>query len=344
MTIAKGNMPGRTRRRPALARADDAGDRFYPWKGESFWSVTTLLNGGLPKYAIAPWSAKVVAELVANDIAAHGEYARARAAVRRWARAGRADVIARQAAGELTSVKLTKLTDADLALRHLKGEPDRIRNAAGEIGSDVHSEAETQILRLARALGEAWSEDPAAADAAIALWPPDLQRHAAAFNDWLTDWRPIYVATEATIFNRAQAYAGTLDAIAEVFVGDLLEAIARAGDPVPAFLIGRDVDARVTGIFDYKAGRSVHAEVAMQLAAYARGEFIGLADGDTELPLPPVEFGAVLHITPNGYHLRLARIDDEIFAAFLYVREVYRYNKQLAVSCLGADLAPGRAA
>lgn len=326
-----------TRRGPVLARLDEAGDRFYPWKGEAFWSVTTLIAGGVPKYGIAPWSAKVVAELVAADIRAHGPYARAHAAVRRWSRLGRADVISRQAAGELTSIKLAKLTDLDLALRWLKGEPDRVRDAAGAIGSDVHSEAEAHVLRLARETSEAAIEGTEPPD-----WPDPLLDHMRSFKAFLAEWEPQYLATEATVFNRPQAYAGTLDAIVLVRVAKLLEAIARVGDPIPAWLAGRDPDSLVTGVVDYKAGRAVYPEVGLQLSAYSRAEFVGLPDRTTEAPLPAIDFGAVLHITPRGYRFRLVRIDDVVFNAFLFAREVYRFTKEISSEVLGHDLAPVR--
>ncbi|HET7030385.1 MAG TPA: hypothetical protein VFI34_07725 [Candidatus Limnocylindrales bacterium] len=322
-------------RQPVLARADEAGDRFYTWKGEAFWSVTTLIGGGVPKYGIAPWSAKVVAELVAADIRAHGPHARAHAAVRRWSRLGRADVVRRQAAGELTSIKLEKLSDLELALRWLKGEPDRVRDAAGEIGSDVHSEAEAHVLRLARDTAAAALEGEA-----LPVWPEHLLDHMRSFETFLAEWSPTYEATEASVFNRPQAYAGTLDAIVRIRAGLLLEATARVGDPVPTWLIHRDPADELVGVLDYKAGRAVYPEVGLQLAAYSRAEFVGLPDGVTEAPLPAIDFGAVLHITPRGYRFRLVRIDDAVFNAFLFAREVYRFRKEIAGDVLGHDLAP----
>ena len=36
--------------------------RLYAWRGEKFWSVTTIISGGLPKPALLPWGIKAVAE------------------------------------------------------------------------------------------------------------------------------------------------------------------------------------------------------------------------------------------------------------------------------------------
>lgn len=305
---------------PVLARTDDAGERFYTWKGETFWSVTTLIAGGVPKYGLPLWYGKTVAELVVADIIARGPHARAHAAIRRWAKAGRAEVERRQAIGELTSIKLPKLTTPELALRLLKAEPERVRDEAGDLGIDVHNEAEALVLRLARETGEAWAEGTDMPD-----WPDELLGHMRSFVAFLDDWRPQYLATEATVFNRPQAYGGTLDAIVRILVP-----------------IARDVFLPMPVVLDYKSGRNVHPEVAMQLSAYARGQFIGLPDRVTEVPMPPVDQdqGLVLHLTPKGYKLWLVPIGPDVFDAFRYAREVYRWSKFRAPTVLRRQLIP----
>ncbi len=326
-----------SKRHPSLARTDvDSGDRFYPWKGEAFWSVTTLIGGGIPKYALAPWYGKVVAELVVTEILERGPYARAHPLVRRWTKSGIADVIARQAAGELKSIKLEKLTPVDLALRWLKGAPARVRDAAAEIGSDVHTEAEDHVLRLAL---DATAE---LQDAEIPTpWPEHLLGYERSFRTFIEEWNPAYIATEATVFNRPQAYAGTLDAIIRLSASQLLHATVRAGGVLPEWLkLAHDRDEILTAVMDYKSGRQLHPEVGLQLAAYSRAEFVGLADGVTEVELPHIDIGLGLHLTPTGYHLRLVRIDDPIYQAFLYAREIYRFQKEIAATVLGPDLAP----
>jgi hypothetical protein len=314
---------------PALARSTDDGRRFYPWKGESFWSVTELMGGGIPKFLHAHY-AKMAAELAYDEILRRGPYGRATAIVRRLARAGRADVAERQGRGELTSIKLHKLTERDLALRWLKGAADRHRDAAGVIGSEVHDEAEAHVLRASELLQEGGELIP---------WPGHLAGHEEAFRAWLRDFDPTFVATEATVFNRAQAYAGTLDAIVRIRAELLAAAIARRGQKVPAWLAALDPGTMVLLIVDYKTGR-ILAEVSVQLSAYARGEFIGGADGVTEFPMPFVTAGAVLGITAKGYSFRLVRIDDVPFNTFLFAREVYRYRHEHAATVLLEDLSP----
>jgi hypothetical protein len=299
---------------PVLSRKDESGDRLYTWGDppEGFYSVTTIISGGVPKYLV-PWAAKAVFDRVHADMTAAGPYSKAGAIIRRWAREGRTEVIARQAAGELKSIKLEKLTPAELAGRWIKGTPDRIRDAAAELGIEVHDEAERLVLQLARDTGLAWTEGRP-----LPAWPEHLEDHMGSFVQFLDDWRPEYVATEATVFNRAQAYAGTLDAIMRLQIGGQL----------------------LTVLVDYKSGNHVYSEVGLQLAAYRNAEFVGLPDGVTEAPMPATDAGAVLHITPRAYRLRLVRVDDEIYRAFLHAREVFRWAKQLAGTVLQQELVP----
>lgn len=321
---------------PALARNDDEGRRFYTWKDEAYWSVTTIIAGGVPKFLHAHY-AKMAAELAYESILERGPYSRATAVINRCAARARAYLIERQAAGELTSLKVAKMTTRELALRWLKGAAERHRDAAAARGSDVHSEAEAHVLELAKA-----TSADLAAQQPVRTWPEHLAGYEQSFRAFLADWQPEYLAAEATVFNRPQAYAGTLDAIARLRAGDLMRAVQRVGDEIPTWLARHSPHDRVTGLGDYKAGNAVYAEVGMQDAAYARAEFIGLPDGVTEAPLPAVEFGFVLHLTPTGYHLHLVDIGDEVYDAFRFAREVFRFRQDIARRVIGRDLAPVR--
>lgn len=322
---------------PTLARADAEGRRFYEWKGELFWSVTTIISGGVPKFLERHY-AKMSAELALESILTRGPHSRAIAIVNRLAFLGRLDVQDRQARGELTSIKLAKLSKRDLALRWLKGAAERHRDAAAARGIDVHDEAEAHVLRLAL---DATAE--LATEAIPTPWPEHLAGYERSFRMFIEDWNPAYLATEATVFNRPQAYAGTLDAIVNIRAGRLIDALMEDGiAAVPPWLASRDPNDVVVLVLDYKAGNQVYAEVAMQDAAYAHGEFIGLKDGFTESPMPWIDGGLVLHLTPRGYHLKLVDIGEHVFDAFKYAREVYRYRMVIAPTVLSRDLAPKR--
>lgn len=314
----------RGKRAPVLARTDDLGDRFYPWGDESFWSVTTLLSG-IAKPALLPWGARVTAELAYRELLAYGPHARPGAIARRLAKQGRLYVQERQAQGALKSIKLEKLSDEDLALRYLKSEHERQRDTAAAIGSDVHSEAEKLVLEHARESVRLIVDGEQ-----IRPWPADLSGYQASFVNWLADFRPVFLASEATIFNRREAYAGTLDCIVRIEIAP---------------------DVFLVVIVDYKSGNYVYPEVGMQLASYGRGEFIGAPDGITELPLPAVDRGAVLHLRPKptktyprGYSFRWVSIDDAVYRKFLHAREIYEWLKATSKDVLGDEIEPLAAA
>lgn len=299
---------------PAGARLDDSGNRLWQWSGtgtlEEFYSVTTMLGGGVPKHLEA-WYSKLVAELVMADMAK--PHSRAQAIVRRWERAGRAWVAERQAAGELKSIKADKLTAAEFALRWLKGAPDRTRDRAAVLGSDVHAASEEFVLQHAREGARLWIET-----GEIPEWTDDIAPHMASFVSFLADYRPVYLATEARMFSRSRSYAGQCDAFLRVKVPDGWQAPPWIRLPLvePGWL---------TLCVDYKSGKAIYHEVALQTAAYANADFVGAPDNVTELPVPQVDGTAVLHITPKGYAFRLLRFDDQVFRTFLFAREIFAW-------------------
>jgi hypothetical protein len=329
---------------PSLARTDDRGLRYYPWRDESFWSVTVIINGGVPKY-LGPHYAKLAAELAYAALIDRGPHSRSSAIARRLAAAGRADFLERQARGELKTVKLEKQSERDLALRWIKGAADRHRDAAAQRGSAVHAEAEQVVLEYAREAARL-----SLVGVELAPWPEAIESYRPGFVSWVNDFRPEFLAAEATVFNRSQAYAGTLDTIIRVRAGDLVAAIRANGDnpaasieaaAIWAGLTSLPADTPLVVVVDFKTGRAVYAEVALQLSAYARHEFIGHPDGRTELPAIASDLGAVLHLRADGtYRFHLVRIDDAIYDAFRFAREVFRFNDETARSVFLQDLTP----
>jgi hypothetical protein len=150
----------------------------------------------------------------------------------------------------------------------------------------------------ANTLGTAYEASPAAAP------------YIEGFHEWVEDFSPRFEMVESSVYNRQHRYAGTLDAIVEI-EGKLL-------------------------LVDFKTGKSVYPEVALQLAAYRHAEFVGI--GDEEHPMPATVGGAVLHLTPSGYRWIEVECGEEVFNAFLYVRECFRFAKDTASTVLGAPV------
>lgn len=140
---------------------------------------------------------------------------------------------------------------------------------------------------------------------------PQAQAYVDGFKKFTDDWKPKFLITETPVFSRQHRYAGTLDSVVRI--------------------------GRTNWIFDIKTGSRVYPEVALQLAAYAHAEFIGI-DGTREEPLPEIRKGAVLHLTPNGYHLIPVRIDLEVFEAFLSVKDVHDWSAALSKVVLRPEL------
>lgn len=128
--------------------------------------------------------------------------------------------------------------------------------------------------------------------------PLPIRPHMEQFARFVADYQPEFEMAEETVYNRSESYAGTLDAV------------VRIG--------GR------TLILDVKTGKDIYPETAMQLAAYRHAEFRGLPDGD-ERPMPPVDGACALHLTADGYRLLDVEAGEDVFRAFLYCREVFRW-------------------
>lgn len=256
------------------------GKRFYdlPTTGERFWSVTTIIGGGLPKPALLPWGIKSVAETAV---------------------AKRRTLVAMTGECE-TDGKCTPdnwCSSCDAAVRWLKSSPYQQRDKAADLGTKIHEAAE------AYKLGKP-----------MPPWPESIAPHMAQYEHWLLAFAPTFEQTEASVFSRAQRYAGTLDAIVTLSDGRKL-------------------------LIDYKTGKAVYPEVGLQLAAYRYAEFIALPDG-TESPVPEVDGCAVLHLGPSSWQFIDVRADREVFDAFLYARETFRFMEETSKTVIGQALVP----
>lgn len=255
---------------PKQATTGRDGSRYYTWRDERFFSVTTIIGGGIPKPVLVNWAKKFTAEYAVSHIDA---------------------------------LNTLIQDDPDGAVDWLKGAAYRERDRAAQLGSNVHAAVE------AYALGKPFPK-----------WGPLVKPRMDAFVEFLTEYQPAYELTEASIFNRKERYAGTLDAIATF-----------------PTLGNRKF------LFDVKTGgKAVYPEAAVQLSAYRYAEFVGAPDG-SEQPLPKVDACAVLHI-PDGGEFQFVEVvaDKEIFQTFLFAREIYRWASVTSKSVVLGSLEPGQ--
>jgi len=243
--------------------------------------VTTILDKGLPKPALMYWMGKSVAEYA---VANHRQLSAMLDAV----------TLRRSDDGTLRGI-VSDPTAVEGAIDWLKGAPHRQREKRANIGSAVHGEVEAIILDTPRP----------------AEWPDELAPYRSGWEAFVADFQPEFLMSEATVWNRTEHYAGTLDWFAK---------------------IGHKI---VLG--DTKTGKDVYPEAGLQLSAYAHAEFVLLPDGSEE-PLPAIDGAVVLHLTETGYRLIPVHLTDALWDAFRYVREVMRFAEEIAPDVLGEPL------
>lgn len=139
----------------------------------------------------------------------------------------------------------------------------------------------------------------------------ELQPYMDGFYAWCDKFQPVFIHSETTVWNRSEKYAGTLDIIAK---------LSNFG----------------TCIMDAKSGNGIYPEVGLQLAAYARAEFY-LHDG-AETPLPQIDAAFALHVTSGRTKMLPVRIEDDVYHAFLFVRESFRFQEVISKDVLGPEV------
>lgn len=294
--------------RPGMEQvSSDRYGRFYNWKGDRYFSVTTIINGGIPKPALINWAKKFVAEYAMDNF----EFFTAKMkSIEEAERLGGAEL----AATEYESVR-----------KWLSDSPWRDRDKKADLGTLVHDYAE------AHALGKPM---PAAS--------AEVQPYLDHFSLFLDKYQPEFIAVEAPVFSREQKYAGTLDAIADfdpaVFTDAFLATVLGSLDH---FDIQERVDAlrergRARLLLDWKSGKSIYPEVALQLSAYRFADtFLGMPD-TSEAPMPEVDGCIAVNLRPDGFKVFPVMTDDTIYRTFLYAREVFRFGRDYQKVVLGA--------
>ncbi len=167
---------------------------------------------------------------------------------------------------------------------------------------------------------------------------PILEPWMDSFDAWAQRNSPVYDAAEVALYNISYGYAGTCDCFLQ------LDGVPLIGDYKTADDMTGGANPRET---------KPYPEVALQLAAYRHAELAAtwrarrhtkhssryylLSEAESALanPVPKVDGGVVIHITPNRCFAYAVRCDDEIFDAFLYVQEAARFKFDLASQVIG---------
>lgn len=192
--------------------------------------------------------------------------------------------------------------EPEAAVNLLKDAPWRDTRASARTGDAAHKafEAMAEGRTAAEAIAESEAE------------PDEVGPFARHFEEFLQEFSPEFLFMEEAVWSDTHAYAGSFDALMSV-------------DGIKVWV-------------DWKTTRSgVHAQVALQLAAYSRADFILRGDG-SRVPLPKADKAACLLVRPEGWSLTPVRIDDDVFEAFLHLRGVFDWDKDLHSTVLGAPL------
>lgn len=202
--------------------------------------------------------------------------------------------------------------DKRAAIDHIKGARFRDMGQKADRGTIVHAALESYLAGK-QVDEKAIHEQLREAHVSTKMWK-SATNMVNGLMEFLFDEEPEVYWSEATVYSRQHEYAGTADLIGRMRVGDAL---------VPVIL-------------DVKTSKRIYNEVAYQLCAYARADFVGLDDG-TEVPLlpvpdianvgtaPPIEWGIVVRPTPSGsYEKGVYALTDRVYERFLAMLTVAR--------------------
>jgi hypothetical protein len=173
--------------------------------------------------------------------------------------------------------------------------PYRESEEKSQIGDKIHGLIEDYI----HSNGLLSEEEQAAVDS-LKGTPAGMWKHFLAVVD---RYKPDFKYTEVTVFSDKYKYAGTFDWMAK---------------------LGPPNNRKIT-LGDTKTGKSVYAEVGMQLAALFMADYAMGEDGEP-FELPKAEKFAVMHTRPRGARMQPIEEIDASFRAFLGLREVYDWN------------------
>lgn len=200
----------------------------------------------------------------------------------------------------------------------------RGQRSATELGTAVHEACEEYALTGVR---------------------PDVDAEVAPFLDqfdrWLDRFQPSYQATEVCVYHPTYGYAGTADAFLTIdgtrFLAD--------------YKTSRNT-------LDGKGNlRTPHPEqVGLQLAAYAGAELAAVwrprrmekfrrryyllseSERAQAVPVPTVDAGLAIQITPESCEAYPINISEPVFEAFLHVQEAARWVNETSKKVMGPAL------
>ena len=201
--------------------------------------------------------------------------------------------------------------------------PKGQQRSAAELGSDIHAAIEAWVLDGTR---------------------PDTDDEISPFldqvGDWLDRFQPEWHASEVAVYSPTFGYAGTADGFLTI---DGVRCIID-------FKTSRDsVDSR-------GKIKKPWSDVALQLAAYRHAEMAAVwrprrhekwrrryyllspEEQAAAVPVPEVDAGLAIHVTPEHCIAYPVRCDEPVHEAFLYAVEAARWTYETSKNVIGTPL------
>jgi len=286
-----------------MPRTDSSAGRTYTdGEGNQYWSVTTILNQGIPKPALITWASAEASKSVIHHLAKPLE-------ATRGLLEDALHTISHEDNPEWETVcdRLKKSVDAyndretplgmiasgvkthvEKGRKVFSNAHRQIRDEAADAGSEAHRAIELYIL----------GEDV-----------PELSEKAQAsfdnFLEFVKEYEPTWEASELTVYNKTHKYAGTLDFIADI----------------PA--LGEGLT-----LCDIKTGKGVYPEVALQLAAYRFAEFAETANNNARVEMPETERAVVLHLRPDKWEIVPVKAEQEQLDMFRMAMQIAWFGRR----------------
>ncbi len=280
----------------------------------TLWSVTTII-GCLDKPALLYWAAEQTATAAIDNLATWRAMLedRGRAEAIKWLR----DARFRRPKTKLSSAELGTAVHAvceEYALSGTRPDMDRIAEAVRAEGDPT-----TNVADEARLISQ-------------------MLDH---FDGWLQRFTPSYQATEVCVYDPEYGYAGQSDGFLTI---DGFRAIIDYKSSREA------LDARG------KARTPYPEQVGLQLAAYRHARYAAvwrprrmekfrrryylLSDSERAMaqPVPEVDGGLCIQITPESCEAYPVRCDQEVHRAFLFTLEAFRWVEQTSKTAMGHPL------
>lgn len=214
--------------------------------------------------------------------------------------------------------------DREGAVKFLRDQPWAKTKTAAARGTDVHKAAETFALG----------------------GTPDVEPHILPFVEqyrrFLDEHQPEFLMAEAPVYNPTYGYAGTSDGVVRLQGSEVV------------FDIKTTQHAPDSG-----KSRPPFPEVALQLVAYRRAEFVGVLaeqrysagkryyvfDPDaSHEPMPATEGAVCVVVSPFDYMIVPVRTDDEVWLAWRHVMEAARWQVSTSQDVFGPPLTVPRKA